>query len=93
MARITVRNLDEGIKRRLRSRAAHHGRSMEDEAREILRTALSTAEDAAPDLATSIRRRFAALGGVELDIPPREPMGDPPATGQRSSSTPASSRN
>ena len=37
MASITIRNLDDGIKRRLRVRAAEHGRSMEEEAREILR--------------------------------------------------------
>ena len=78
MASITVRNLNEGLKRQLRVRAAQRGRSMEDEAREILRTALATAEDASPDLATCIRRRFAALGGVELDIPPREPLREPP---------------
>ena len=40
MASITVRNLDEDIKRRLRIRAAENGRSMEQEAREILRAAL-----------------------------------------------------
>ena len=37
MASITVRNLDDGLKRRLRIRAAENGRSMEQEAREILR--------------------------------------------------------
>ena len=82
MASITVRNLDEGVKTRLRVRAAERGRSMEDEAREILRTALATAGDASPDLATSIRRRFAAIGGGELDIPPREPLREPPEVGR-----------
>ena len=82
MASITVRNLDEGVKTRLRVRAARRGRSMEDEAREILRTALATAGDASPDLATSICRRFAVIGGVELDIPPREPMREPPEVGR-----------
>ena len=37
MASITIRNLDDDVKRRLRIRAAEHGRSMEEEAREILR--------------------------------------------------------
>lgn len=37
MASITIRNLDDEVKRRLRVRAAEHGRSMEEEAREILR--------------------------------------------------------
>ena len=40
MASITVRNLEEGLKRRLRIRAAENGRSMEQEARDILRAAL-----------------------------------------------------
>ncbi|MCA1968672.1 MAG: plasmid stability protein, partial [Rhizobium sp.] len=41
MASITIRNLDDGLKQRLRLRAATHGRSMEDEARDILRSTLS----------------------------------------------------
>ena len=41
MASITIRNLDESVKRKLRLRAAHRNRSMEDEARDILRTALA----------------------------------------------------
>jgi phosphopantothenoylcysteine decarboxylase/phosphopantothenate--cysteine ligase len=36
---ITIRQLDEATKKQLRLRAAAHGRSMEDEARTILRTA------------------------------------------------------
>ena len=71
MASMTIRNLDEDIKQRLRVQAAEHGRSMEEEARTILRTALT--EAASPtNLAQAIRARFAPLGGVELDIPPRE---------------------
>ena len=41
MASITIRKLDEQTKTRLRIRAAHHKRSMEDEARNILRAALA----------------------------------------------------
>ena len=71
MASMTIRNLDEDIKQRLRVQAAEHGRSMEEEARAILRTALT--EAASPtNLAQAIRARFAPLDGVELDIPPRE---------------------
>lgn len=81
MASITIRNLDEGLKARLRIQAAHQGRSMEDEAREILRTALANPDSAAQDLATRIRRRFGPLGGVELDLPQREPMREPPEAG------------
>ena len=42
MASITIRNLDESVKARLRIRAAQHGRSMEEEARHILRDAAWT---------------------------------------------------
>ncbi|WP_446681821.1 FitA-like ribbon-helix-helix domain-containing protein, partial [Chelativorans intermedius] len=76
MASITIRNLDDGLKRRLRIRAAEHGRSMEEEAREILRKAIG--KTAVPEnLGEAIHRRFAALGGVDLDLPPREPMPEP----------------
>jgi len=66
MASITIRQLEESTKARLRVRAASHGRSMEEEAREILKTALTTERRGPSNLAESIRRRFAALGGVEL---------------------------
>ena len=78
MASITVRNLDDGLKRRLRVRAAENGRSMEQEARDILRAALD--EDAAPskNLGTAIHELFRPIGGMELEILPREPMREPP---------------
>lgn len=74
MGTLTIRQLDEKIKTRLRVRAAHHGRSMEEEAREILRSTLSAASPAKRNLAETIRRRFAALGGLELELPRRDPM-------------------
>ena len=77
MANITVRNLEDGLKRRLRIRAAENGRSMEEETRAILRTALYHQPPAQENLASAIRARFAPLGGVELDIPPRSPMRKP----------------
>jgi plasmid stability protein len=82
VASITIRNLDEQTKERLRIRAAHRRRSMEDEARNILRAAV--AEDAAPprNLAETIRRRFQPLGGVELRLPARDPMREPPKPGK-----------
>ena len=78
MASITVRNLDEGLKRRLRIRAAENDRSMEQEARDILRTTLD--EDAVPvrNLGTAIHELFKPFEDVELEIPPREPMREPP---------------
>lgn len=77
MASITVRNLDEGLKRRLRIRAAENGRSMEQEARDILRSVLD--EEAAParKLGTALHELFKPLGGVELELPSREPMREP----------------
>ena len=78
MASITVRNLEEGLKRRLRIRAAENGISMEQEARDILRAALDQESSNGRNLADAIRARFEPLGGVELDIPPREPIREPP---------------
>ena len=77
MASITIRNLDDGVKTRLRVRAAANHRSMEEEARLILREAVD--KPASPvNLGEAIHRRFAALGGVELDLPSRESMPEPP---------------
>jgi antitoxin FitA len=81
MASITIRNLDDDVKRRLRIRAAGHGRSMEEEAREILREVVGE-ERRSQNLAAAIRARVAPLGGVDLVLPPREPMREPPALDQ-----------
>ncbi|WP_420442616.1 FitA-like ribbon-helix-helix domain-containing protein [Candidatus Palauibacter sp.] len=78
MASITIRNLGDGVKRRLRVRAAKNDRSMEEEARVILRHAVDQEEMPAKGLGTAIHELFAPLGGVELEIPPREPMREPP---------------
>jgi antitoxin FitA len=72
MATITIRKLDETTKSRLRVRAAHNGRSMEEEAREILRSAVTASSPAKENLAEAIRRRFASIGGVELELPRRD---------------------
>ena len=78
MASITVRNLEDGLKRKLRVRAAQNGRSMEQEARDILRAALDEESTPVKDLASAIRARFEPLGGVELELPARGPMREPP---------------
>ena len=80
MASMTIRNLGDDLKQRLRIQAAEHGHSMEEEARAILRAAL-TEQGSPTNLARAIRARFAPLGGVELEIPPRDPMRDPPRLG------------
>jgi antitoxin FitA len=77
MATITIRNLDEKVKRALQVRAAMNGRSMEAEARATLSLLVETGQAAhgqveEEDLGTAIHRRFAAIGGVELQIPPRQ---------------------
>lgn len=72
MAVMTIRNIDDATKKRLRVRAAMHGRSMEDEARDILRAALSTEPRSHRDLGEAIQARFKELGGVDLPETPRE---------------------
>jgi plasmid stability protein len=69
---MTIRNMDDPIKTRLRAQAALHGRSMEDEARDILRAALSTEPAQGASLVDAIRTRVTPLGGVELELPVRE---------------------
>ena len=87
MASITIRNLDAHTKARLRVRAAHRQRSMEEEARNILRTALAEDDSAPRDLGAAIGARFRPLGGVELALPAREPTREPPAVGKATRKT------
>ena len=75
---ITIRNVDPELKRQLRIRAAMSGNSMEEEARSILRAALSTEDGEDADLYRTIRRHIEPLGGVELALPDRGPMREPP---------------
>ncbi len=78
MATMTIRNLDAALKERLRVRAAQHGHSMEAEVRDILQDTLNEPERPAINLYQRIRSRFAPLGGIDLDLPPREPAREPP---------------
>ena len=79
MAMLTIRNLDPVLKERLRVQAARHARSMEAEARDILRQALAEPDPAAErSLFERVRARFAPLGGVDLEVPAREAMRAPP---------------
>ena len=78
MASITIRNLDENVKARLRVRAAGHSRSLEEEVRVILSDAVSSWRRPPRDLAAFTRECFAPAGGVEIDLPPRGSMREPP---------------
>ena len=81
MASITIRNLDDDLKQRLRVRAAEHGHSMEQEARDILQAALGQPPQTGEELYRAIRSTFADIGYVkpgELQIPPRGPTREPP---------------
>jgi plasmid stability protein len=69
MAVLTIRGLDDEVRHKLRLRAAEHGRSMEAEARAILTEAVtSPVERTLVDVLLQMRQ---ALGGLELEIPPR----------------------
>jgi plasmid stability protein len=72
MGSMTIRNLDEQLEAHLRSQAAMHGQSMEDEARDILRATLPTNSVQAQPLIAAIRARIEPLGGVELELPARD---------------------
>ena len=78
MASITIRNLDDDVKTRLRVRAAEHHRSMEEEARLILRDAVGR-KPSSRNLASVIRSHFGPDNGVDLELPPREPGRVPPS--------------
>jgi plasmid stability protein len=65
MAQLVVRNLEEGVKAQLRRQANRHGRSMEEEVRDILRNAVRAEEGAPVALGSRLRQRFARIGLVE----------------------------
>ncbi len=79
MATLTIRNLDESTKAQLRVQAARHGRSMEEEARTILRSAIEGRQPitGGNGLGSRIHEHFAQLGGVELDLPERYSLPTP----------------
>ena len=78
MASITIRNLDDDIRTRLRVRAAGNGHSMEEEVRRILRRAVGR-ERRSRDLTSIIRSYFGPESGVDLELPERDPAREPPS--------------
>jgi plasmid stability protein len=71
MAALSIRDLDDGVKEKLRLRAARHGRSMEAEIRLILTAAATEDERPRTDLISALTERFAQLGGVDLNVAAR----------------------
>jgi len=79
MATLTIRNVDPTIEERLRVRAAQNGRSLEAELRAIVSDAIEAPTRVSePNLYDRIRARVEPLGGVELELPRRGPMREPP---------------
>jgi len=76
---LTIRNLTPEDKQQLREQAARHGRSMESEARAILRDGLdANSQQSGEHLVDQIRALFEPLGGMELPEIPRDLPRDPP---------------
>lgn len=78
MASITIRNLDDEVKARLRVRAASNGRSVEEKVRLILRDAVGS-KPGSRNLVSVIRSHFGPSNGVDLELPPREPARELPS--------------
>lgn len=78
MAVLTIRNVDEAIKTALRVQAAREGVSMEEEARRILRDALSRQEEQTP-LGQRLLRRFSGTASADFALPTRHTPRIPPA--------------
>lgn len=76
MASLTIRKLDDDLKTRLRVRAAEHGRSMEEEARRILREVLN--QERPQNFADLARQFFGPDNGIDLEPHPRVTPREPP---------------
>ncbi len=77
MTTMTIRNIDDALESRLRVQAARHGRSMEEEARRILRVALNTDPVSGLSLIEEIRALVEPFGGVDLETPSRAFVREP----------------
>ncbi len=82
MINITLQNFDDDLKNRLQQRAEYYGRSIEEEAKEILRAVLTGNPTEPLNLALAIERRFSQFGDFELPTIPREPLREPPNFGE-----------
>ncbi len=78
MASIEIHNFEEGLKRQLGIQVIVYSSLVEEEARNVLRAALGQETAPVKHLGTAIHKLFKPLGGVELPLPHREPMREPP---------------
>lgn len=86
MTSLLIRNLDAALRAGLEARALKHHRSLEEEARELLRAGIAYPETEPGDSLVELARRlFGPEHGIDLDIPPRgeAPEGGPPDFSQR----------
>ena len=81
-SKLVVNGVDEAVLIRLAARAASHGRTVDEEARAILQSAVGAERGQGDRLGERISKRFSALGGVVLEVPAREPTRDPPRLGE-----------
>jgi plasmid stability protein len=68
LAQLVVRNIENGVKQRLQRRARRNGRSMEEEARDILRNAVNKEDAPTGGLGAEISGLF-GKSGLDFDIP------------------------
>lgn len=71
MASLLIRNVDAALRDQLKARARLHRRSLEEEARELLRTAVARDASGGETLSAIAERLFGAERGIELDLPHR----------------------
>lgn len=74
MAMLTIRNIDETLKAKLKVMAAQHGLSMEEQTRQIIREAVLGKRKKEKGLGSRIHQRFAKVGGIDLELPTRSPV-------------------
>ena len=79
MAQLVVRNLEDEVKARLRQRAARHGRSMEEEIRDILRDAVKDEGQSREPLGSRIAARFSGCS-LDVDVPEQRGASVQPAS-------------
>lgn len=80
MSSLLIRHVDDALRARLKARARANRRSLEEEARETLRSALARDADGLEEpLLQLANRLFGPERGVDLDLPPRADDGQRPA--------------